>query len=193
MVAHLQICTCASSFGYRCPVSTTRYTINDMLHEARASVANLQPHAAFDAVRAGALIIDTRTAVERKLEGVIAGSLHMPRTLLEWGCDPASGHANPAINRFDQHLIIMCNEGYSSALAAVSLQRLGFVHAANLDGGYRAWRAAGLPTQAPARALEDETTNQHPPEPGGAGLVAIPRAPITLRYWLYRLFLRSFA
>ena len=117
----------------------------------------------------------------------------MPRTLLEWGCDPASGYANPAVKSLDQPLIIMCNEGYSSALAAASLKQLGFANAANLDGGFRAWRAAGLPTKRPDRAPEDEIENQHPPESMDGMTMPGLRPPVTLRYRLYRLFLRVFA
>ncbi len=71
----------------------------------------------------------------------------MPRTVLEWVVDPASGDQHPMIHGVDQTLVVMCNEGYSSSLAAHTLVRLGFRNATDMIGGFAAWRAAGLPIQ----------------------------------------------
>lgn len=126
---------------------TTRYTINDLLTDARRHLVRLTPAQALAAQQAGALIIDTRTPTDRDNEGVIPGSAHMARTVLEWRCDPASGHQDRHLTDFEQQIIVVCNEGYSSSLAAANLQRLGFRHATDLIGGYRRWRAEGLPTE----------------------------------------------
>lgn len=168
-----------------------RQTINDVLHTARAATRQFLPQAALQAVQQGALLIDTRTPTERQQEGVIPGSLHLPRTVLEWCCDPASGYANPAIKGFDQTLIVVCAEGYSASLAALSLKQLGFVNAGNLDGGYRGWKAAGLPTKAPDRAPADELSGMNPPESSGDEMAQASQR-FSLRYSLYKLFVRAF-
>ena len=72
--------------------------------------------------------------------------------MLEWAVDPASGCPNPAVGGLDRHLIVLCNEGYSSSLAAANLRRLGFDRATALVGGFAAWKAAGLPVQPPLAA-----------------------------------------
>ena len=73
----------------------------------------------------------------------------MERTVLEWRLDPASEAALPEAD-YDRHVIVVCNEGYSSSLAAATLQGLGLHRATDLVGGFRAWRAAGLPIIAPS-------------------------------------------
>ena len=94
------------------------------------------------------VVVDTRTATDRLRFGVIAGSIHVPRTVVEWHLDPANGYRHPAVSSFDQPLVIVCNGGYSSALAAASLLDLGFVDVADLIGGMRAWIGAGHPVVA---------------------------------------------
>ena len=95
-----------------------------------------------------ALVIDTRSQDLRQEYGVIPGSLHVPRTVLEWRADPDSGYSNPEIGAFDRVLVLMCSDGASSSLAAVSLQELGFGCATDMVGGFVAWREAGLPVRA---------------------------------------------
>ncbi len=163
--------------------------INERLAQARQAVPQLRPAQAAQATQHGALMIDIRTPTERQLEGVVPGSLHLPRTVLEWCVDPASGYGNPAIQGTDHALIIMCSEGYSSCLAAQSLQELGYTHVSNLEEGYRGWKAYGLPTQAPSRLPEQELSGRNPPDPPTPFVLHKP----PLRYWLYRLFLRLFA
>ena len=85
---------------------------------------------------------------------MIPGSVHVPRSVLEWRADPASGFANPHLADADLELILVCNEGFSSSLAAAALRDLGRERVADLVGGYRAWRAATLPT-LPAPAGDD--------------------------------------
>jgi len=69
----------------------------------------------------------------------------LPRNALEWRCDPAGRWRHPAMTGRDQRLILICQEGFQSSLAAAALQRLGLVNATDLDGGFAAWAAAGLP------------------------------------------------
>ena len=127
-------------------MSQKRFDINDLLAESRATLTRLTPEQTLSAQSIGALIIDTRMDADRVREGVIPGSLPMPLSVIQWRVDPASGYADPAISSFDQTLIVVCNEVYSSSLAAASLQRLGFRKATDLVGGYRGWKAHGLPT-----------------------------------------------
>jgi rhodanese-related sulfurtransferase len=79
----------------------------------------------------------------------------VPRNSLEWRCDPASPWRHPAITRRDLHIILICHQGYQSSLAAASLQQLGLIHATDLDGGFTAWAAAGLPVIAPPAPGQD--------------------------------------
>jgi rhodanese-related sulfurtransferase len=94
------------------------------------------------------VIVDLRSHDERVREGVIPGSLHVPRSVLEWRADANSGWSNPLVAGRDVELILVCQQGYSSSLAAASLQALGRSHVADLIGGFDAWRAAGLETIA---------------------------------------------
>ena len=87
----------------------------------------------------------------------------LPRNSLEWRCDPASEWRHPAITRRDLHIILICNQGYQSTLAAATLQQLGLIHATDLDRGFTAWAAAGLPVIAPA------TASQPPRQPSPEG------------------------
>jgi rhodanese-related sulfurtransferase len=111
------------------------------------------------------VLVDTRQERDRRRDGAVPGSLPIPRTVLEWAVDPASGCPNPAVGGFDRQLIVMCNEGFSSSLAAANLRRLGFDRATDLVGGFAAWRAAGLPVQR-AQAAPGGIDGRGPAEPG---------------------------
>jgi rhodanese-related sulfurtransferase len=94
------------------------------------------------------VIVDLRSHDERVRDGVIPGSVHVPRSVLEWRVDPDSGFSNPHVTGRSLELILLCNEGYSSSLAASSLRELGCSQVADLVGGFQAWRDAGLDTIA---------------------------------------------
>ena len=121
--------------------------IDIALAEARAGLDRLAPAEAYEAVRAGAVLVDIRPEQTRAIEGRLTSALVIERNVLEWRLDPASDSCLP-IASYDLHVILVCNEGYASSIAAASLQRLGVYRATDLIGGYRAWRAAGLPTTA---------------------------------------------
>ena len=149
------------------PARGTRRTIDELLADARAALDRLEPHAAHDAVGRGALLVDIRQDTSRLRDGVIPGALHLPRTVLEWRVDPDSPFRNPHVGGLDRQLILVCDHGYSSSLAAASLVELGFARATDLVGGFEAWRDAGLPT-APARARPSEPDildGMDPPDP----------------------------
>ena len=116
--------------------------ISQLLADARTRIRRYTPA---EATAADALLVDLRSHDERYRNGVIPGSIHVPRSVLEWRCDPASGFANPVVAESDRPLILVCAEGYSSSLAAASLIDLGVREVGDLDGGFAAWLADGLP------------------------------------------------
>ncbi|MGB0091374.1 MAG: rhodanese-like domain-containing protein [Solirubrobacteraceae bacterium] len=124
-----------------------RTTIDRLLEDARCRLDRLDPLSALDAIRAGATLIDIRSDSQIAKDGVVPEALVIPRNVLEWRLDPASEHHDPSAPHLNDQVILMCNEGYQSSLAAVTLQQLGFGRATDLEGGFQAWRAAGLPTQ----------------------------------------------
>ena len=122
-------------------------TVEEMLERARSRLDRVEPGAVPAELDAGAVVIDIRSEVQRERDGVIPGALFFPRNVLEWRCDPASDARDPRVGGTDRRVIICCNEGYQSSLAAVSLQELGFERATDLVGGFQAWRDAGLPVE----------------------------------------------
>ena len=143
-----------------------RHTIDTVLAEARARLDRWRPVEAWTATQTGgALIIDIRTPTDRTRDGVIPGSLHLPRTVLEWRVDPTSSRAHPAVGGYERRLVIVCNEGYSSSLAAVALHQIRFTFATDIVDGIRGWQAAGLPLVAPASLAEGLRDGDGPPEP----------------------------
>jgi rhodanese-related sulfurtransferase len=119
-----------------------RRSLDDLLKEARAKIARLAPAEAWAAAGEGALIVDTR--VDRSA-GVVPGSLHVPLSVLQWRVDPDSGWRNPHVGGLETQLILICDHGESSSLAAASLLELGFTRAGDVVGGFEAWLEAGLP------------------------------------------------
>jgi len=112
-------------------------TVDELLARARAGLDRLAPAEAAEAQARGALLVDTRSDGDRRREGVIAGALHVPLSVLPWRTE--------RFGPLDRTVVVFCNDGYSSSLAAATLQELGFARATDVDGGFRAWRAAGLP------------------------------------------------
>src|SRR5690242_8093586 len=129
----------------------TAKTVDELLAQARAALPHrASPAQALRAQAHGALLIDIRGDDQRREDGLIPGAIVLPRNSLEWRCDPASPWRDPAINRRDLRIILICDQGYQSSLAAATLQRLGLIRATDLDGGFTAWAAAGLPVIAGA-------------------------------------------
>jgi rhodanese-related sulfurtransferase len=121
-------------------------TITELLADARARLVRVGPHQAAELREHGAILVDTRPQWQREAEGSVPGALVLERNHLEWRLDPASDARIPEATDHDVIWIVFCSEGYSSSLAAASLQDLGLRNATDLDGGFRAWKAAGLPT-----------------------------------------------
>jgi rhodanese-related sulfurtransferase len=122
-------------------------TIDEILAGARTRLDRLEAKEALQAQRDGALLVDIRPAVQRAGTGIIPGALVVERNVLEWRFDPASDARLPEADSYDLRIVVYCQEGYTSSLAAAALQDLGLSRATDLVGGVSAWRAAGLPTQ----------------------------------------------
>ena len=121
----------------------SRQTVEELLAQARSRIHRRGPE---DALRSGAQIIDIRTGAQRERDGVIPGALWFERNVLEWRVDPASDARDPRVAGLDDEVLVICHEGYQSSLAAAVLRDLGFTQAGDVEGGFSAWRAAGLPT-----------------------------------------------
>jgi rhodanese-related sulfurtransferase len=124
-------------------------TVDELLAEARRGLDRLEPLAAAAAMGDEAILIDVRSEAQRERDGVVPGSLFFPRNVLEWRCDPESPARDERVGGRGRLLIVMCDEGYQSSLAAANLKRLGVERATDLAGGFQAWRAAGLPVERP--------------------------------------------
>ena len=148
------------------PSARDRLTLDDMLAQARARIRRLEPRSAYEAAANGAVIIDIRSATDRERDGVIPGSLHIPRTVLEWRLAPDSPWRSSYAPELDQIILLLCDHGYSSSLAAATLTDLGFTNAGDVVGGIAAWHQTGLPT-AEAREhvlAPGERVGMRPPE-----------------------------
>jgi rhodanese-related sulfurtransferase len=120
-------------------------TLAELLSTARARLQRLDPRGAADAITAGAVMIDIRSSNQVQRDGIVPGALVIERNVLEWRLEPGGAYRHPQAPDTEQHVIVMCNEGYQSSLVAATLQDLGYARATDLDGGFEAWRAAGLP------------------------------------------------
>jgi rhodanese-related sulfurtransferase len=129
--------------------------VDDLVADARSKIERLAPDEAWQAASSGqALIVDIRSDDDRRRDGIVPGSLHIPRTVLEWRVDPASGSSNPHVGDRDRRLLLICSHGESSSLAAATLVEMGFGRAGDVSGGFEAWLASDLPT-APAPERSD--------------------------------------
>ncbi len=114
--------------------------IDRLLAESREGLDRVAPADLAAEVAAGALVVDIRPAADREREGALPGAVVVERIHLEWRLDPTSPDRIDEAGA-DRRVVVVCNEGYSSSLAASTLRRLGVHRATDLDGGYRAWRA----------------------------------------------------
>lgn len=132
---------------------TARQTgIDEVLERVRAGYGRIGARAAYEAARDGdALLVDIRYAALRERDGLIPGALVVERNELEWRLDPQGSHRLPEATSHDLRVVVICNEGYASSLAAASLHQLGLHRATDLVGGFQAWREAGLPVEPCAR------------------------------------------
>ena len=133
-------------------MAVARITLEHLLAEAQARIVRYAPQEAKVATDNGAILIDIRSESNRERDGIVPGSIHIPRTVLEWRVDIDSPWRNPHIGDLDDQVILLCDHGCSSILAAATLTTLGFARAGDVIGGFAEWRDKGLPTtRAPRR------------------------------------------
>ena len=119
-------------------------TIDDLLAQARKRLERIEPDDVPRALNAGALLVDIRPLSQREADGDVPGAVVVDRNVLEWRLDPASAHRLPEVDP-QRRVIVLCNEGYASSLAAATLQDLGLRDATDVIGGFHEWRRRGLP------------------------------------------------
>lgn len=130
-----------------------RTTMDDVLAAARARIRRWTPAEAWAAVAAGgALLVDTRDADRVRRDGAVPGALQLPLSVLPWRADPASPWRDERLTGPDgaslaTPLVLICADGWSSSLAAALLHHLGWADPGDVDGGFAAWAAAGLPVE----------------------------------------------
>jgi rhodanese-related sulfurtransferase len=129
-------------------------TVEELLGQARAELDRVEPERAARLQAVGGLVIDIRPVANRAEEGEIPGSVPVERIVLEWRLDPNGTHRLPGFDA-DTPVIVVCNEGYASSLAARDLRRLGLRNATDLVGGFRGWVRAGLPVSPGATRAVD--------------------------------------
>lgn len=122
-------------------------TVDQLLSEARGRIRRLSPAETAGAMDRGALVLDIRPVAQRRWEGEVPGAVVIERNVLEWRLDPASVHRLAEVTGHDQEIVVICSEGYASSLVAATLVEMGFASAGDLDGGFQAWSAAGLPVR----------------------------------------------
>ncbi len=123
--------------------------IDELVAAARRRIQRVEPQAAYRLQQDGALLVDTRPVEQRLRFGEIPGALVIDRNVLEWRLDPTSDHRHPVVAEgYPFAIVVVCQEGYSSSLAAATLVELGVPAVHDLAGGFAAWAAAGLPVEA---------------------------------------------
>jgi rhodanese-related sulfurtransferase len=137
-------------------------TVDDLLARARAGLRRLLPHEAMEASGRGAVLVDMRAESQRERDGLIPGAVVIERNVLEWRCDRRSPWREPRVCESDGPLILVCDEGYQSSLAAATLQELGRPDATDLVGGFQAWRAQGLPVERAVSEPADRSPARRP-------------------------------
>jgi rhodanese-related sulfurtransferase len=112
--------------------------IEALLIRARSSLDRVEPERLAEEVAAGAVLVDIRPIDQRRRDGDLRGSIIVDRNVLEWRLDPTSAHRLSIAANADIRYVIVCNEGYSSSLAAATLRELGLHRATDLVGGFQA-------------------------------------------------------
>jgi rhodanese-related sulfurtransferase len=122
-------------------------TLDELINRARRDLVRVEPAQAAAELAGGALLVDIRPADQRSSGGDIPGATVIDRNVLEWRLAPDSEWRIDAVAGHKTRVIVLCNEGYSSSLAAATLKELGLVNATDVIGGFQAWKAAGLPVE----------------------------------------------
>jgi rhodanese-related sulfurtransferase len=125
--------------------------IDRALAAARARIGpRLRPERLGSALAGGAMVVDIRPAELRDRDGELEGAVVIERNVLEWRLDPTSRYRLPGMDDPARRIVIVCNEGYASSLAAAALRDIGLTNVTDLAGGYQAWRSAGSKEPKPS-------------------------------------------
>ena len=119
---------------------TERAKIDVLLADARSGLDRVKAAGLASELAAGALVVDTRPVEQRRRDGELPGAVVIDRNVLEWRLDPTCAHHIPEADDAGRRIVIVCNEGYSSSLAAATLRQLGLERATDLEGGFQAWK-----------------------------------------------------
>lgn len=134
------------------PAGVTK-TAQQMVADARTRIEALIPTDVARELKLGALLVDLRETEERNQYGSIPGALHLPRGMLEFLADPTSPHYFPELDP-TRRIIVHCMGGRRSALAADTLQQLGYTRVAFMEGGFHRWKSEGHPVQGGVKAAQ---------------------------------------
>jgi rhodanese-related sulfurtransferase len=118
----------------------TRPAIDALLEAARNGLDRVQANDLAPEIAAGALVVDIRPIEQRRRDGELPGALIIDRNVLEWRLDPTGPDHIPEVTDASRRIIVVCNEGYSSSLAAATLRQLGLARVSDLVGGFQAWK-----------------------------------------------------
>ena len=118
--------------------------VMEMVAEAKAGIESISPQEAAEAQRQGALLVDIRDVRELDRDGRVPGAFHAPRGMLEFWVSPASPYHKEALSGADR-LVLFCAASSRSALAVKALREMGVENVSEIEGGFGAWRSAGLP------------------------------------------------
>ena len=129
-----------------------------LLEECRRGLERVEPAELEAVTAAGALVVDMRPVQQRLRDGEVPGAVVVDRNVLEWRLDPTSPHRLAVADDPDRRIVLVCHEGYSSSLAARTLQQLGLTRATDLAGGFVAWAAYVAEVQAGEIAAERRVT-----------------------------------
>jgi rhodanese-related sulfurtransferase len=124
-------------------------TLDQYLAAARSTLMRLEPVDAYAALQSGAFLVDIRPECQRRRDGEVPAAIIIERNHLEWRLHPNSYARIREATSADVQWIVLCDEGYASSLAAAVLQALGLRRATDVIGGFRAWRATGMPLGPP--------------------------------------------
>jgi rhodanese-related sulfurtransferase len=114
--------------------------VSRLLEECRRGLDRVEPEDLAEVEAAGALVVDIRPADQRQRDGELPHAVVIDRNVLEWRLDPSSPHRLPIADDAQRRIVLVCNEGFSSSLAARTLQVLGLANATDLVGGFQAWK-----------------------------------------------------
>jgi rhodanese-related sulfurtransferase len=120
-------------------------TVDQLLEESRKLLPGRpSPGQTLTEIADGAFVVDIRGDEQQRRDGLIPGATIIRRNVLEWRCDPDSEWRHKKVTSHEQRIILVCDEGYQSSLAAANLQLMGMANATDMAGGFQQWKSEGL-------------------------------------------------